>query len=52
MYTNFWSGYECLNDLGYSHLTVNHIKNFVDLSSKVYTNTTEGRCLQLKEQYQ
>ena len=25
-----WKGYDCLQDEGYNHLTVNHSLNFVD----------------------
>ena len=37
IFTDFWSGYNNLNPLGYYYFTVNHTLNFVDPISGVNT---------------
>lgn len=36
-----WKAYNCLQDEGYQHLSVDHSLNFVDPTSLVHTNTVE-----------
>ena len=42
IYSDQFSPYIPLNQLGYIHLSVNHSKNFVDPDSGAHTNTIEG----------
>jgi hypothetical protein len=46
--TDFWRGYLGLEDLGYTHLRVNHSETFVDTESGACTNTIEGTWSALK----
>ncbi|XP_023237080.1 uncharacterized protein LOC111636134 [Centruroides sculpturatus] len=36
-----WRAYDCLQNEGFRHLTVNHTYNFVDPRTKAHTNTIE-----------
>ena len=42
IYSDQFTPYKPLNQLGYIHLSVNHSKNFVDPDSGAHTNTMEG----------
>ena len=42
IYSDQFTPYIPLNQLGYIHLSVNHSKNFVDPDSGAHTNTIEG----------
>ena len=42
IYPDQFSPYIPLNQVGYIHLSVNHLKNFVDPDSGAHTNTIEG----------
>ena len=42
IYSDQFTPYIPLNQLGYIHVSVNHSKNFVDPDSGAHTNTTEG----------
>lgn len=46
--TDFWRGYLGLEELGYTHLRVNHSETFVDTASGACTNTIEGTWSALK----
>ena len=37
-----WSSYQNLSNHGYTHLTVNHSRNFINLLSGAHTNTIKG----------
>jgi hypothetical protein len=47
--TDFWRGYLGLEELGYTHLRVNHSQTFVDEESGACTNTIEGTWSALKQ---
>lgn len=51
IYTDCWRGYNDLTLLGYTHLTVNHSKHFVDPLTKIHTNTIEGTWSALKRMF-
>ena len=40
--SNMWKAYDCLKDKGYTHLTVNHSLNFVDLDTGMHTQRIEN----------
>ena len=42
IYSDQFTPYIPLNQLGYIHVSVNHSKNFVDPDSGAHTNTIEG----------
>ena len=42
IYSDQFTLYKPLNQLGYIHVSVNRSKNFVDPDSGAHTNTTEG----------
>jgi hypothetical protein len=46
--TDFWRGYLGLEELGYTHLRVNHSVEFVDSQTGACTNTIEGTWSALK----
>ena len=48
--TDCWASYQCLNDLGYKHETVDHSENFVDPSTGACTNLIENRWWCIKRQ--
>lgn len=43
-----WAAYNRIGELGYTHLTVNHSKNFKDPQTGACTNTIEGQWHHLK----
>ena len=49
IYSDQFTPYMPLNQLGYTHLSVNHSKNFVDPNSGVHTNTIKGVWTLLKK---
>ncbi|CAG8606005.1 4073_t:CDS:2, partial [Scutellospora calospora] len=42
VHTDCWKGYLGIEDLGVTHKSVNHSKNFTDPITGVHTNTIEG----------
>ena len=40
--SDMWKAYDCLKDEGYSHLTVNHSLNIVDLDTGAHTQRIEN----------
>ena len=43
--SDMWKAYDCLQDKGYNHLTVNHSLNFVDPGTGAHTQLIENtRC--------
>ena len=48
IYTDKWKGYSGLNNIGYTHNTVNHSIHFVNPITGVHTNTIEGNWCALK----
>ena len=48
IHTDCWAGYNKLEELGYTHLTVNHSENFVDPQRGACTNTIESTWWALK----
>ena len=40
--SDVWKDYDCLKDEGYTHLTVNHSQNFVDLDTGAHTQRIEN----------
>ena len=40
--SHMWKAYDCLKDEGYTHLTVNHILNIVDLDTGAHTQRIEN----------
>ena len=40
--SDMWKAYDCLKDEGYTHLTVNHSLNFVDLDTGAHTQRIEN----------
>jgi transposase-like protein len=48
--TDKWKGYNQLSRHGYTHLTVNHRRGFVDPQTGVLTNTCEGMWFHAKKQ--
>ena len=40
--SNMWKAYDCLNDEGYTHLTVNHSLNFLDPDTGAHTQRIEN----------
>ena len=40
--SDLWRAYNCLNDEGYDHRTVNHSLNFVDPDTGAHTQGTEN----------
>jgi transposase-like protein len=48
LYSDCWKGYTRIIDKFLDNLTVNHSKNFKDLSSDCHTNTIEGNLADIK----
>lgn len=48
IYTDGWSAYTGLDRAGYTHMVVNHKKNFVDPTTGACTNAVEGYWSRLK----
>ena len=42
MMSDMWKAYDCLQDEGYNHLTVNHSLNFVDPGTGAHTQLIEN----------
>ena len=42
IWSDLWKAYGSLNNLGFTHKTVNHSENFVDPNTKVNTQKIEG----------
>ena len=40
--SDMWKAYDCLQDKGYNHLTVNHSRNFVDPDTGAHTQRIEN----------
>ena len=46
--SDMWKAYDCLKDEGYSHLTVNHSLNIVDLGTGAHTQRIENTWWEVK----
>ena len=49
--SNMWKAYDCLQDEGYVHLTVNHSLNFVDPDTGANTQGIENRWWGVKTRF-
>ena len=50
IYSDQWAAYRRLSDYGYTHKTVNHSENFVDLDTGVCTNAIKVYWSRVKRQ--